>query len=65
MNDKEKVIKLFKELHIGYDIVDNNIILSTDDIFYKKCENVTGYCGFFAKFVFDKDNKFKEVGIYE
>lgn len=64
MTDKEKLIKLFDEFGIGYDVVEDND--GTQKVLLEKGnKKVIGYNGFFTEFYFDGEGKFIEVGIWE
>lgn len=64
MTDKEKLIKLFDEFGIGYDVGEYND--GTQRVLLEKGnKKVIGYSGFFTEFYFDGEGKFIEVGIWE
>lgn len=66
MSDFKKVIKLLKNLKIGFEIEDykkdhNRIFLTIKD----HNTNVDAYTGFFSSFVFDSKEKFITLTIAE
>jgi hypothetical protein len=59
MTDKEKLVALFTEFGIEHGNDRKDIVLD------EGARKVTGYSSFYARFEFDEDGKFQQVGVWE
>lgn len=59
MSCKERLMEMFRDSGIAFEMKDDKIICR------ESTENVHGFGGFYVEFLFDEAGKFVEVGIWE